>query len=119
MKTAKELKEELVPKMAELEVAILKESSQKFILDKEKFDPTDNGACFYGQVFGKSFNEKAMSFKKAHDIYIRKGRTSFLEDFLYDLWESNQKEKVYKIVEQFATWKETQEEPSEENLFTY
>ena len=118
MRTAEELRKEIIPKMAELEVAILKESGQ-IVLDKEKFDPTNNDTCFYGQVFGRSYNEESMNFKKSHGIFIIKSHLSFLEEFLCDLWEDNQKEKVYKIVEQFATWKEAQKEQSEENLFTY
>ena len=108
--------------MAELEVAILKESDQEFVLDKNKFSPTTGTYCFYGQTFGEYDSVKAMDFKRNKGIAISESgdfiATTFLEEFLSDLWSNGKKEKVYKIVEQFATWKD-REDIGEENLFTY
>ena len=120
-KSVYELKEEITPKMAELEVAILKESNREFLLYKQLFNPRLSEKCFYGQIFGCSYKKLAHEFKKDNNITIieKTHSITYLERFLSILWSEGKKEQVYKIVEQFATWKEDEEVVDENNLFTY
>ncbi len=112
--------EEYLCACAKYEVHQLKESGQKFVLDKDKFDPTEFVSCFYGQAFGSSKGDRAMKFKKDNKIRLMKENCTFtaLEELMDRLWNKDKKEQVYKIVEQFATWKQLDEEANEENLFT-
>lgn len=111
---------------AEFEVEQLKNSGQEFVLDKEKFNPQEWDACIYGQVFGRPSDSDAEKFKEDNCIRtgFKKGVYMFgykwtaLECLTYLLWESDKQEQVYKIVEQFATWKNVPETTVNENLFT-
>ncbi len=110
---------------AEFEVQQLKESGQEFILDKEGFDPDNVFNCFYGQVFESSNSDKAVSFKRGNSIRFGFGKTDLnsstetaLENLLCKLWDNDKQEQVYKIVEQFATWKNDSTKDVTENLFT-
>ena len=119
--------EKLLCAAAEYEVEQLKNSGQVFVLDKSIFTPSggDRGNCVYHQVFGGWDNDKARDFKKRNNILtgFLPSRTdgsgsggTALERLMLTLWDSGKKEQVYKIVEQFATWKN--DIPAEENLFT-
>lgn len=103
---------------AEWECSVLKE--QSIILNKKKFDPTAAANCVYGQMFDLFDRKNAMEFKKEHGLKTgfnkhttSSGDCTALEIVLIKLWELGQKERVYKIVGTFATWKD---EPKE-NLF--
>jgi len=118
--------EKLLCAAAEYEVEQIKKSGQTFVLDKCGFNPNRDYACFYGQVFGNCYNEKALKFKHGNNIRIgfdEQGiitgcQNTALESLLVRLWNASKKEQVYKIVEQFATWKQDTPILAKENLFT-
>lgn len=111
---------------AEYEVEQLKKSNQEFKLNKDNFDPTDQCNCVYGQVFGSSVDKKAKDFKKSNNLLTGFSNNNVnlsysvtaLEALTELLWLQGKKEQVYSIIEQFATWTNTQpKEPT--NLFTF
>ena len=136
----KELLQRTIATLAEYEVAMLQNSEKRFVLKKKRFDPTTIHYCFYGQTFGNSDCKSAIEFKKSLNLPLfecdygfnsdfdiidnlnlesQNGYLTALEVFLYSLWEDDQMEKVYKIVEQFAKWENNNQEEVPKNLFTF
>jgi len=101
---------------AQYEIEQLKKSGQEFVLDKELFYPNRDDSCIYGQVFGTGDSDAVREFRTKNSIpqiffmmyetlKDENGRSA-LEVVTAKLWDRN-KERVYKIVELFATWKPT------------
>ena len=88
----------------------------------EKFHGMLPKQCLYGQKFGNSQAEDAMTFKKDYNIPLGFGvigleadsEESALEMLIYKLWEEESYEQVFNILDTFVIWSD---KPNNNNLF--
>ena len=101
-------------------ITLQNQTEVDFILDKEGLDLSDDRECFYGQIFGVSYNKEARAFKKIHDIKIIKYagvNQTCLERILCKLWNEGRRKQCYQILETFCSWKNEVETVNLNDLF--